>query len=151
MKSLLASFGIAAVTVAAANFGVRAEVISRIGGLTEGFYPVEDLEFSLRCWLNGIDVVGLPDAVVHYRYRDDPRTLWRQGWTYGLNRPRIGRLLRDAGQPTPAPFAGWRSWALLVLKFPTLVTRHGRANWLWIAANRLGQLLGSFRQRIVML
>lgn len=40
--------------------------------------PVADVEFSLRCWLHGIDIAGLPGAVVHYRYRADARSLWRQ-------------------------------------------------------------------------
>ena len=122
-----------------------------MNGMTPGYYPCEDLEFSLRCWLAGIEVVGIPAAVVHYRYRNSARVLWKQGFAYGSHRPSIARLLRDAGKPTPPRFAGWKSWALLVVKAPTIVTRQGRANWVWIAGNRLGQVVGSIRHRIVML
>ena len=95
--------------------------------------------------------MGLPDAVVHYRYRETPRALWRQGLAYGAFRPRIARLLVEAGKPRPPRFAGWKSWALLVLKLPGLVTQEGRAVWVWIAANRWGQVVGSIRHRTLML
>jgi glycosyltransferase involved in cell wall biosynthesis len=133
------------------NYGVRREVWKITGPLKESFFPVADQEFSLRCWLNGIEIVGLPDAIVHYRYRDTASVLWRQGFAYGSHRPWIARLLKDAGKPTPPKFAGWKSWVMLIVKAPTAVTRHGRATWIWIAANRLGQVVGSIRHRIVML
>ena len=133
------------------SYGVRREVWAVTGPLKESYFPVADQEFSLRCWLCGIDVVGLPEAVVHYRYRDTARVLWRQGFAYGSHRPVIARLLKEAGKPTPPKFSGWKSWLMLVVKLPTLFTRGGRAAWIWIAANRFGQVVGSFRERVVML
>lgn len=133
------------------NFGLHRSVWDSIGPLSQGFYPVEDLEYSHRCWINGIDVVGLPDAVVHYRYRQSPRDLWRQGFKYGVGRVRIARLLHDEGRPSPPKFGGWKSWVKLVITLPTTVTREGRARWAWIAANRWGHVVGSVRHRILML
>jgi hypothetical protein len=63
----------------------------------------------------------------------------------------IVRLLRDAGKPTPPKFAGWKSWLMLVAKLPGLATPSGRATWLWIAGNRFGQVVGSFRYRVWMI
>jgi len=88
---------------------------------------------------------------VHYRYRDTARVLWRQGFAYGSHRPVIAKLLKDAGRPTPPKFAGWKSWIMLVAKLPSLATREGRATWLWLAGNRVGQVVGSLRHRVVML
>ena len=133
------------------NYGMRRDVLDDIGPLAEGYFPVDDMEFSMRCWLAGTEIVGLPDAVVHYRYRESVRALWRQGFSYGSHRPTIGRLLRDAGLPTPPKFSGWKSWVVLVLRLPTLRSREGRMRWVWILANRVGQLVGSVRNRIVML
>lgn len=132
------------------NYGVRREVWDIVGPLAEEHFPVADQEFSLRCWLAGIDVVGLPGAAVHYRYRQDTRSLWRQGWAYGTHRPLIGRLLRESGRGRPPRFAGWRSWVLLVARLPSIRTRQGRALWVWLAANRFGQLVGSLRHRTLM-
>lgn len=133
------------------NYGVRTSVWERTGPLNEGFFPVADMEFSLRCWLNEIDIVGIPDAVVHYRYRSSARDLWRQGWNYGSHRPQIARLLRDAGKPRPPRFGGWKSWAMLLMLLPRVLTPSGRALWLWTAGNRLGQVAGSIRYRTLML
>jgi len=138
-------------TIRGANWGTHRQVWDTIGGMREGFRAMEDIAFSLDCWLAGIEIVGLPDAVVHYRYRETPRALWRQGFAYGAFRPRIARLLVEADMPRPPRFAGWKSWALLVLKLPGLVTPEGRAVWMWIAANRWGQVVGSLRHRTLVL
>ena len=133
------------------NFGLTSDTWSKLNGMNERFHPVEDIEFSLRCWQHGINVVGLPDAVVHYRYRQDARSLWRQGFAYGSHRPLIAKLLKEADQQTPPKFSGWKSWILLVLKAPTVLTRSGRATWVWIAGNRFGQIVGSCRYRTLLL
>lgn len=133
------------------NFGVRTDVWSTVGGMDERFRSVEDIEFSYRCWLHGIAIVGLPNAIVHYRYRQQGRDLWRQGFAYGSHRPMIARLLRDAGKSRPPRFVGWKSWVLLVATIPTVLTRPGRSRWLWLAGNRFGQVVGSMRYRTIML
>lgn len=133
------------------NFGVRSETWRELGGLTEGLKACEDTEFSLRCWLGDIEIVGLPAAVVHYRYRSDTRSLWRQGVAYGTHRPLIVRLLVAADRPRPPRFAGWRSWLALMFSLPTLLIAERRQRWVWIAANRYGQLVGSVRYRTLFL
>jgi glycosyltransferase involved in cell wall biosynthesis len=133
------------------NYGVRRIVWSITGPLEQAYFPVADQEFSLRCWLHGVDVIGLPDAVVHYRYRDSASMLWRQGFAYGSHRPMIAKLLKEAGKPTPPKLSGWKSWVMLIVRIPTLTTARGRSTWLWIAGNRLGQLVGSIRYRTLML
>lgn len=133
------------------NFALRRSVWYKLNGMNSGYFPCEDIEFSMRCWLNEIEVVGLPDAVVHYRYRAGARDLWKQGFAYGSNRPQIAKLLRDAGKPVPAKFSGWKSWLALFARLPTVCSKNGRASWVWIAGNRWGQVVGSFRHGIVML
>ncbi len=133
------------------NFALKATTWRRLGGLRDGYFPCEDLEFSLRCWLSGTQIGGVPEALVHYRYRAGAKDLWRQGFAYGSHRPLIAKLLKEAGKPTPPRFGGWKSWLMLAVKLPTVVTRTGRASWLWIAGNRLGQVAGSIRYRTLML
>lgn len=134
-----------------AGWGIQRAVWDDVGGMREDYHAGQDIEFSLRCWRRGHHVVGIPGAVVHYRYREAPRALWRQGLAYGTNRPRIARLLADEGLPRPPRFAGARSWLLLLLRLPSLVTPRGRAVWMWIAGNRVGQVIGSWRERVTML
>jgi glycosyltransferase involved in cell wall biosynthesis len=137
-------------TVRGNNFGARASSWHEVGGLVEGLHPCEDTEFSLRCWLSDVPVVGLPQAVVHYRYRTTTRDAWRQGWSYGSRRPLIARMLREAGRPRPARLGGWKSWLRMIVTVPGVFTNHGRTRWVWIAANRFGQVAGSIRYRTLM-
>ena len=133
------------------NQGMTRDLFDRVGGFTEGVAGAEDIEFSLRCLGTGVDVREAADAVMHYRYRTAPGELFRQGRTYGSCRPLIARRMRDAGMSRPPRFHGWRSWLWLVARLPTLVTGPGRANWAWVAGNRLGHVIGSVRYRTLML
>lgn len=138
-------------TIRGASWGIRRAVWSELGGMDEGYHPVEDLEFSWRCWDNGIGVVGLPGACIHYRYRSSARTLWRQGFAYGSHRPMIARLVNRSGRARVPRLAGWKSWIRLVLTVPTLLVSSRRAPWVWSAANRCGQVVGSLKYRTLML
>lgn len=138
-------------TVRGASWGVSREAWKSLGGMNEDYHALEDLEFSYRCWRAGIEIGGLPAAVIHYRYRRSPRDLWRQGFTYGLYRPRIARIVNQSGDARVPRFAGWKSWVNLAIGLPTLLRSEGRAAWLWIAANRVGQLVGSVRERTIVL
>jgi len=138
-------------TIRGAGWGVRRSVWDSLGGMSERYHPVEDLEFSFRCWMSGIDVVGVPTAVVHYRYRTAIGDLWRQGYAYGSHRPLIARLVNDSGRTRAPRFSGWKSWAVLALSLPAAMTAEGRARFAWVAANRVGQVVGSIRHRTLML
>ena len=131
------------------NIGMRRGAYDRIGGFDEDprLLGCEDIEFSMRAWLDGIVLHFAPGAVVHYRYRTDPQVLWQQGRRYGRSRPMLVRKLRDAGRPRPPRFAGWRSWVWLAVHLPDLARPERRAAWVWVAGNRLGQLEGSIRYR----
>ncbi len=47
----------------------RRSLLQELGGFAEDYFAYhEDLEMSLRCWLRGLTVVFVPDAVVTHRY-----------------------------------------------------------------------------------
>lgn len=133
--------------IAGGNFGIRTEVLAEVGGFDDRFVGSEDHELSLRLWQHAVPIFFAPDALLHYRYRAGARDLWRQGNVYGATRPLLRRRVRAAGIEPPSRFAGWRSWAWLVVQLPSLRSATGRARWLWVAGNRWGQLRGSVRAR----
>lgn len=133
------------------NFGMTREALEELGPFTEGAFPVDDMEVSLRAHRAGIEIVGCPDLIVQYRYRSDLRSLWRQGFGYGRGRCRLARMLIDANEPRPRRFAGWKSWAWLVVSAPGAIRSGGRARWVWVLANRSGQVRGSLENRLVYL
>lgn len=136
-------------TVHGNNMAMRRDPWERLGRFDEDVRLIgsDDVELSMRAWLAGVPVHFAEGAVVHYRYRPEPAALWRQGRSYGRSRPLVARRLRAAGLACPGPFAGWRSWVWLLVHLPGLRNREGRAAWVWVAGNRLGQVEGSIRYR----
>ncbi len=133
------------------NFGVRRDTFIRIGGFKDDFIGAEDHEFSLRIFVAKIPLIFEPNARLLYRMRGEPRTLWRQGLTYGRNRPKLRREVERSGLRPPGRFSGWRSWVRLLTTLPRLRSSSGRAQWCWVAGVRLGHLQGSIRDRTVFL
>lgn len=137
--------------VAAGNLGIRRATFDAVGGFDERLRANEDHDLALRLTQAGVDVHFEPAALVHYRYRHEPRELWNQGLRYGTARPLVWRRVRDAGLTPPSRVAGWRSWVWLLVHVGSLRSPEGRASWVWVAGNRLGQVRGSLRHRTVFL
>jgi glycosyltransferase involved in cell wall biosynthesis len=133
------------------NIGMHRALYERVGGFDDDprILGAEDIEMSMRAWLAGADLRFEAGAVVHYRYRTEPRALWQQGRRYGRARPMVARLTRERGLGRPPRFGGWRSWAWLVIHLPDTMHPTRRAAWTWVAGNRIGQLEGSIRYRVL--
>ena len=129
------------------NVGLQRTVFERIGGFDPSWRVGEDIELSLRLWLSGVEVHFEPAAVVHYRYRPTLGATFRQARAYGRVRPVLGERLRQAGRPAPHRAAGLRNWGWLVRHLPLLASRPGRARWLWVAGQRVGNVEGAVRVR----
>ncbi len=109
--------------MAAGNFGMKTSVWDRLGGFDEQVLANEDTDLSLRAWQQHVDVCFAPEAVVHYRYRDEASVLFRQGLRYGTYRVLVAHRARRAGVPNVPRWAGWRSWVTLVLWLPRGTTQ----------------------------
>jgi glycosyltransferase involved in cell wall biosynthesis len=129
------------------NLGLRRALFERARGFDPTWRVGEDLELSLRLWLEGAEVHFEPGAVVHYRYRPTLRSTYRQARSYGLVRPLLAERLRGAGRAAPKRAAGLRNWAWLLRHLPLLTDPAGRAKWLWVAGQRIGNLEGSLQVR----
>jgi len=129
------------------NVGLRRELFDRVGGFDPAWSVGEDLELSLRLWLAGAVLHFEPAAVVHYRYRPTLRSTYHQARAYGRVRPVLAERLREAGRPAPQRVAGLRNWAWLARHLSLIREPAGRARWLWVAGQRLGNLEGSVRAR----
>jgi len=122
------------------NCAVRRDVWDELGGWDEDFVGLEDIEFSLRAKAAGYEAVLVPDAVVSYRYREDWRDSWKQGVFYGRGRPELRRRAEALGLKPASSSASLKSWGWLVVHLPGLRSKQGRHAWLWVLANRIGEL-----------
>lgn len=129
------------------NMGVTRDAWDAIGPLDESLGSVEDIEWSLRAKAVGHPVVRLPDAVIHYRYRERTADLWRQGLLYGRYRPEIARRAHDRLGVRLRRFAGLRSWLWLLANTIHVGQTDMRPQLAWVAGNRVGQVIGSVKSR----
>jgi hypothetical protein len=66
------------------NCGCTAAAYAAAGGFNETFmHGGEDVDFSFRLAALGMTAVFTERAIVHYRYRREPRQAVRQMWGYG--------------------------------------------------------------------
>jgi GT2 family glycosyltransferase len=133
--------------VSGATLGVDKSLWEELGGFDEEFRGLEDIEFSLRAAVAGVDPVLVPEARVGYRYRTGLGPLWRQGMFYGRGRRELDRRARSLGLEGLPRWSGTKSWLWLVRHLPDLASRCGRHAWTWVLANRVGAARGVLDRR----
>ncbi|MEO6469610.1 MAG: sulfotransferase [Acidimicrobiia bacterium] len=126
------------------NLGVRRDVFLALGGFDERIMVWEDVELSMRLFLKQVELHYVPEAAVHYRYRQTRREFFDRARAYGRCRPQIAERLRAYSGTQPSRWLGWRNWAWLIRHIGLLRTRTGQARWLWTAGLRVGALEGSW-------
>jgi hypothetical protein len=125
----------------ACNMGLRTYVVDRFGGFDPAFTAGEEIELAFRLWQAGIRVHEAKDALVHYRYRDTARGLWRQARAYGRAQPALVAEVERAGYGV-ARDGEWRRWLWLARHADLLGDRAGRARWIGVAGGRVGRVEG---------
>ena len=134
---------------AGCNFGIKASVLSDIGGWNEDYVGgCDDIELCWRAQLKGYKLGFVPDAVVHYRYRADAKGQMRQAFAYARNDARLYRDFRQHGMPRRLFSEAVRNLAGLVLAIPNIRTPYGRFRLLRRAARLFGHIRGSVEQRV---
>ena len=132
------------------GLAVRRRVHEEVGGFDETLPALEDTDYCWRIQLAGQGFHFVPDAVVNIRHRHDSRSIFRQGVSYGRHNVLIYQRYKDRGMPRLGWTPGLLRWGKLLLKTPAmLLTREGRARWLWQLGWRLGRLAGCFAYRVI--
>ena len=68
----------------ATNLGIKRALHQSIGGFDESFtFAWEDSDYAFRLQLAGTKLHFVPDAIVHYRLREDFASIYRQARAYG--------------------------------------------------------------------
>ena len=133
----------------AGTLGVRRSLHEQVGGFDEALY-LEDVDYCIRVQLLGPRLAFVPDAVIHYRYRDSLSAIFRQAANYG----RGVAALQRKHKPRGTRFPGQRKWLVTGWK-PALrhlphIRRPGdRAKLVWILGTQVGRYHGSIRHRVL--
>jgi glycosyltransferase involved in cell wall biosynthesis len=132
-----------------ANFAVRRAAFHAIGGCDERFVSCgDDLDLSWRLQRQGGSLVLRPDAVMHYRLRQNLGGAMRQRYAYGQAEALLRRKFSDEISPM-SPRARLRSVVVaLGRSWNLLGGPRRRGAWLTSASHLAGQLRGSIRYRV---
>jgi len=130
------------------SLGVRAALHRAVGGFDEDLPALEDTDYCWRIQLAGTELVSVPDAVVHIRYRAGTWALVRQSYRFGIYNVLMCRRYRVRGMGRLPALAGVARWLKLVLTGYKLLQPRRRAAWLAQLGWRLGRLQGCLRYRV---
>lgn len=131
------------------SLGVRREVFDAVGGFDEELLYLCDTDFCFRVQLAGFELRFVPDAVMHYRYRDTMAGLFAQARTWAEYNALLFKRYRPPGSADNARWSKWvtrwRDVAGIARRRPT---RANRARLCWMVGWQLGLLRGAIRHRV---
>ena len=131
-----------------ASLGVRREAHEAVGGFDEDLPYLEDTDYCFRMQMSGIQLHFLPEAVVHYRFKDKPRGMFNQARHWGQYNVLMYKRYR---QQTRLPHP-WRRhlsrWRALIRRVPYLWRNEHRLSWIKTLGTQVGTLQGSIKYRV---
>jgi len=132
------------------TLGVRRELHLRHGGFDESLLMLFDVEYCMRLALAGHELVFLPDAVVHVRFRTRWTDIFRQAYGYAEYSAAVQRRFK----PTDDPFPGRLKWLVsggrpILRTVPQVWRRGARAKLAWLLGWQVGRMAGSLRHRVL--
>ena len=131
-----------------ASLGIRREAHEAVGGFDEELPYLEDTDYFFRLQLSGVNLHFLPEAVVHYRFKDHEKALFNQARHWGqYNVLMYKRYRQDRRLEKP-----WKRhlsrWLALVRRAPCLLEQQSRVAWMKTLGTQVGVLQGALRFRV---
>lgn len=137
------------------SLGVKKQLHDACGGFDAGFTHSEDMEYCWRLQECGAQLVYVPAAVVHYRFRSERRAIYRQARHYAQSNVYLYRkyLERHRTNHTlhlpPKPKVNLKTLGYLLLHYPRLRNDADRGSWTWHLGWQLGIIAGAWRYRVL--
>jgi glycosyltransferase involved in cell wall biosynthesis len=125
------------------NLGIHRSLHEAVKGYDPAFqYGSEDEDYCWRVRQRGIDLRFVPKAVVHYRFRDTLKGMYKQQRSYGLAEMQLYKKFGH-NRPDWFPPLSWKrlvhSWFTVLKMMPK--KRHSRELWaIWLV--RFGAVTG---------
>jgi glycosyltransferase involved in cell wall biosynthesis len=132
------------------GLGVRRDVHRRLGGFDESLMAIFDVDYCLRAHAAGIELVLVPGALLHYRYRSGWLAVFRQGRFYAEQMALVQRRHEDRAARPPGR-RPWllRGWKPVLACVASLHRRGSRAKLAWLLGWQVGRYVGSVRYRVL--
>lgn len=128
------------------GMGIKRAIHETVGGFDESLPQREDTDYCFRLQLQGVDLFFASDALIHVRYRESSKALFRQarewGYYYELLYKRYGR----GPIPHGHCWGGYLwTWWVLLRTWRRLFSSETRPAWMKAAGTQVGLLQGAIR------
>jgi glycosyltransferase involved in cell wall biosynthesis len=134
---------------AGCNFGVKRTIYDAIGAFDDSLPYLHDTDFIWRVQLGGTPIHFVPDAIVHYRYRDTFSGIYRQAVNYAEYNVILYKRYRSQGMPMLTVRAGiLKKWKRIFKDLFGVRDKTSYARWLWMFGWQIGRLKGSLKHRV---
>jgi glycosyltransferase involved in cell wall biosynthesis len=130
------------------TIAMRRDLFLSLGGFDESMLACEDADLCWRVQHAGVPLFFARDAVVHVRLRSTLGAMCRQARLWGEYNVVLYKKYRPLGMPPLPRIQGVRNLIGTLRRFPHLIRRRTRAEWLWEANWMTGRVVGSLKHRV---
>lgn len=154
-ESRLANYGDFLPYAFGTSLGVKRHLHEACGGFDTEFMYSEDMEYCWRLQECGAELVYVPAAVVHYRFRAEHDAIYRQARHYAQSNVHLYRTYLErhrtnhALQLPPKPKVNLKTLGYLLMRYPRLQDDADRGSWTWHLGWQLGLIAGAWRYRVL--
>ncbi len=134
---------------AGCTLGVKRSLHKAIGGFDESLPSLHDTDFCFRLQLAGVKLHFVPNAVVHYRYRNTLSGIYRQSRAYAEYNVRLSKRYQSSGDRISQPWKGYMDdWKRLLQHLTWMRRKEGRGRVMWLLGRQVGRLKGITKCRV---
>lgn len=138
-------------SAAGCRIGFKRSLYDAIGEFDETMVRAEDLDYCWRIQLAGEKLHFVPEAVVHYRFRETLLATFQQARLDGASKALIFQKYAPLGLKIPSWRAGVRGWLKLLKGLLKIRRKAHLLRWVAQFGDRVGRLQGSIKHRISVL
>lgn len=131
--------------------GVKRALFQKFGGFDESLPILHDTDFCWRLQLAGVALTFVSDTVVHIRYRNTLKGLYRQSRNYAEFNVLLYKLYQNRGMPEITFKLSLRKWASLTSNLRLFRSQVGRARLAWHIGWCVGRLRGCIKHQVLAL
>jgi glycosyltransferase involved in cell wall biosynthesis len=131
------------------TLGVKKVLYQIIGGFDESLPILHDTDFCWRLQRSGTKLHFVPGAVMHIRYRDAFRGIYRQAIGYAEYNVLLYKRYRPLGMPKLQSRAVVDAWLNLLKRLYRIRSKGDLAAWIWLYGWRLGRLKGCIKHSVM--
>lgn len=129
------------------TLGVKKTLYESIGGFDDAFPYLHDTDFCWRLQLAGTQLHFIHDALLHVRYRNTLKGIYRQSMGYAVYNVLLYKKYRPLGMPKLQLSSVISKWAILVKRIPHIHSKAGVAAGLWLIGRQFGRIRGSIKYK----